>query len=282
VFRADDEVETCALITERAVVMIDTMSTPDLARGIVAALRPMRAARPLLVVNTHADWDHAWGNAAFDGPDAILQAPILAHELAAQRLRGATARATLATKQRQEPRFATVRLVPPTITFDGSLRIEGGDLTLELFPTPGHTPDHVAVWVPEIQLLLAGDAAEHPIPSVGDADTLPELRASLARMQRLDPATVIPCHGGTTDPGLLTRNIAYFDTLESQARAALHAGGPPEDWQRRDDLPALLGMPFAAMLRLAEADPASGTQLYREFHLAAARAMLAWVITLTP
>jgi glyoxylase-like metal-dependent hydrolase (beta-lactamase superfamily II) len=277
VFRAGDEVDTGALIAERVVVMVDTMSTPELARGIVEALRPELATRPLLVVNTHADWDHAWGNAAFDGPDAAVPAPIIAHALAAERLRGPVERAVLAEKQRQEPRFARVRLVPPTITSTGALRVEGGDLTLDLLPTPGHTPDHVAAWVPELRLLLAGDAAEHPIACVMDAASLPDLRASLERMARLEPAMVIPCHGGTTDPGLLRRNLAYFDALEARTRAALRAGRPPEDWQLREDLPDLLGMPFDAMLQLAGAGPASATQLYRTFHLAAARAMLAWV-----
>jgi len=30
-------------------------------------------------------------------------------------------------------------MVPPTITFDGSLTIDGGDMTFEFSDTPGHT-----------------------------------------------------------------------------------------------------------------------------------------------
>src|SRR5262249_47505665 len=136
VFRAGDEVDTFALITARYVVLVDTMSTPELAEHILDRVRADVQGRQLLVVNTHADWDHCWGNAAFTMPRGSTTAPILGHELAAVRLSGPEERETLARKRAEEPRFASVRLVAPTITFrDGLLRIAGGDLTLELLPT---------------------------------------------------------------------------------------------------------------------------------------------------
>ena len=46
------------------------------------------------------------------------------------------------------------------------MSLHGGDLTLELLHTPGHTPDHVAVWIPEIKTCLAVDTVEHPIPEI--------------------------------------------------------------------------------------------------------------------
>ena len=275
VFRADNEVDTCALVTERYVVLIDTMATPELAAGIVEAVSVELAGRQLLVVNTHADWDHSWGNATFEAPGGPYLAPIVGHVKTAERLRGDEARRYLAERQRNEARFAHVRLVPPTITFEGTLRIEGGDLTLELIPTPGHTEDHVSVWVPELRLLLAGDAAEHPFPYVERPEGLPELRRSLQRLAALEPAMVIPCHGGTTDPGLLARNLAYFDELERRGRALLETGQAPDDWERREDLPALLGLPYEDAVRRAGADPATVPAFYRGFHVAAARATVA-------
>lgn len=44
--------------------------------------------RQLLAVNTHADWDHAWGNQVFAGLGAPQQVPILASRRCAARLRG--------------------------------------------------------------------------------------------------------------------------------------------------------------------------------------------------
>ncbi len=55
----------------------------------------------------------------------------------------------------------------PTLTFSGeNMTIYGEDLSLHLLHTPGHTPDHLAVWIPEIGTCLAVDAVEHPIPEV--------------------------------------------------------------------------------------------------------------------
>lgn len=279
VFRAGDEVDTFALVTDRYLVLVDTMSTPRLAAGILDRVRPALAGRQLLVINTHADYDHCWGNATFATPSGLHPAPIIAHALASARLRGQESRDSLARRQAQEPRFAEVRLVAPTITFTDRLRIDGGDLTLELIPTPGHSEDHVCVWVPELRLLLAGDAAEQPFPYVSDPTTLGTLRQTLRQFVALHPAMVLPCHGGTTDPALLTRNMAYFDELERTVAAALAAHRVPLDWSTREDLPDLVGLPYAEALQLAGATATTTTAFYRSVHLLAVRAM---VTTLRP
>ncbi|HLW01721.1 MAG TPA: MBL fold metallo-hydrolase [Ktedonobacterales bacterium] len=275
-FKAGDEVDTSVLVTARYVVIIDTMATPELAQAILESVQPSLEGRQLLVINTHADYDHCWGNAIFAGPDAVYLAPIIAHEQARRRLQSDEARRYLAPRQQAGARFANVQLVAPTITFTDSLRIDGGDLTLELIPTPGHTSDHIAVWVPELSLLLAGDAAEHPFPYVEEAQTLPILRHSLERMAALNAATVIPCHGGTTDPALLTRNIAYFEAVEHHARSALASGLVPTDWHEREDIAEVVGLPYEQALEDVEADPAyNEDDMYRSFHRAAVRATLA-------
>lgn len=273
-FRCGHEVDTCAVVTERYVVVVDTMATPALAAGIMDYLGNALTGRGLLVVDTHADWDHAWGNATFATPGGRYPAPIIGHEETRRRLLDPEEEEYLRAKARAEPRFSEVRLVAPTITFTDGLRIDGGDLTLELIPTPGHTPDHVSVWIPELRLALAGDAAERPIPYVNEPGDLPLLRASLARLAALDPAAVIPCHGGTSDPALLTRNLAYVDTLERHARAALDEDRIPPDWSARDDLPAQVGLPFETMAEDVLGEPEDVILFYRASHLRAVRAML--------
>ena len=150
------------------------------------------------------------------------------------------------------------------------------DDTVALLPTPGHTPDHVSVWIPELRLLLAGDAAERPFPYVGDPDGLPALRGSLRTLAALAPETVIPCHGGPSDVGLLARDLAYFDDIERRAGAALASGALPSDWRQREDLPELLGLPYEEALRALAIAPESVPELwgYRHFHLLACRAAL--------
>lgn len=160
-------------------------------------------------MNTHADWDHVWGNAA------VADRPIIAHTNALARLRAPEAAAWLREKSAVEERFGSVRLVEPSITFDDELALHGGDLTLRLIHTPGHTDDHIAVWIPEIGLCLAGDAAEEPIPEVTSSrpDDLVQMRESLQRLTQLRPEIVLPSHGETTDLAVLARNLDYFERL---------------------------------------------------------------------
>lgn len=286
IFRATDEteteVDTFALVAQRYVVVIDTMATPAHAEGILDLLRPSLVGRQLLIVNTHADWDHCWGNTRFAPPDGPPLAPIIGHERAAERLLSDLERAVLAAKQRAEPRFASVRLVPPTITFHDGLRILGGDLTIELIPTPGHTLDHVSVWVPELRLLLAGDAAEEPFPEAPSAAGLVALRASLLRLRQLQPTSVFPCHGGTTDPNLLDRNLAYFAWIEYGVRQALDASHLPQDWATDRNLPTHLGLPFVdaiSQVGSSLATPSEKTAaFYEEVHLKAVRATVASIL----
>ena len=273
-FRAGQEVDTCVVLTRRYLVVVDTMATPELAAAIMEAVSDALAGRQLLVVNTHADYDHCWGNAVFESPGGRYPAPILAHEQARKRLQSDEARQSLARRQQESERFVNVRLVEPTIICSDGLTIDGGDLTLELLPTPGHTEDHLSVWIPELRLLLAGDAAEHPFPSVEDAATLPTLIKSLERLASLHPDRVIPCHGGPSDAALISRNLAYFAEVERRVRSALASGLVPSDWRERDDLPEIIGFSFEEGVQIAGGPPAGMPAFYRGFHLAALRATL--------
>jgi glyoxylase-like metal-dependent hydrolase (beta-lactamase superfamily II) len=250
------------------------MSTPEMALEIMGSLARVRQGRHLLVINTHADYDHAWGNSVFAELDSRYPAPIIGHAKTRARLLGQEARDGLAKKQAESSRFASVRLAPPDVTFTDGLEVDGGDLSLRLIPTPGHTPDHVAVWVPEIRLVLAGDAAEHPFPHVDSPHNLPTLRKSLHTLIDLQPASVLPCHGGTTDPDLPARNLAYFDEVAHHCHAALDAHTLPDDWPTSEALGNLVGFGYDDALRFAGADPATTPDFYRHFHQSAVRVTL--------
>ncbi len=56
------------VVTERYVVLVDTLINASTAEALIDIARPHLAGRQLLVANTHADSDHAWGNQYFDGP----------------------------------------------------------------------------------------------------------------------------------------------------------------------------------------------------------------------
>lgn len=269
-FQAGEEVDSFVVVCERFVLFLDTLSTPALMRQLTRQVRPLLAGRPVLVLNTHADWDHVYGNALFTA-GGELPGVIVASELTRERLLSPEARARLVAQQAEDDRFAGVTLVPPDLSFRGTLTLHGGDLTLEVFPTPGHTPDHVSVWIPELRTLLAGDAAEFPFPHVSEGAQLPILRASLERMAALQPGVVLPCHGGTTTPALLEQNLAYFELLQRRAAEL----GDPVGWlDRPAEAAAELGLTYETILADLGTSSASTPEFYRAFHQDAMRATL--------
>ena len=241
VFRSAD-LDTFAVVTERFVVLVDTQMTPEHCAFILESLRPELATRGLLAVNSHQHDDHVWGNVALPAGT-----PIIALEASLNVANDARFQQSLEEKRAADARFATVRIVPPNLTFTDRMTLHGGDLTLELLPAPGHSADQLVVWIPQIETLLATDAAEHPLPYAGDPRELGTLRATLRRLQTLEPAVVLPCHGATSDAGLLTRNLAYFDELERRVKAG-------ETWS------------FEDALRWMNLEPAQVENFYRGFH----------------
>ena len=240
-------VDTFIVVTARYVVLVDTLINAATARAMLGYARPYLVDhRQLLVINTHADYDHAWGNQIFVAPHGEQPAPIVATRLCAQQLQSADTIAALQERQAQEPAiFGDVVLTPPTLLFDDRFLIDGGDLTLLLFATPGHTPDHISIYIPEIATLLAADGAEWPFPMARTVHGLSAMRQSLTQMAALHLQTVLYCHAPVTmGPDLLQQNIAYFDALEAHCRASLAAGvsaDPPADV----DVAALINFPFA-------------------------------------
>lgn len=247
-------VDTFIVVTTRYVLLVDTVINPTTARHMVNYAQPyLTDGRQLLVVNTHADYDHAWGNQLFAGPQAEFSAPIIATRLCAEQFQDPEVLTHLQQRQAREPAiFNEVVLTPPTLLFEERLRIDGGDLTLELFATPGHTPDHLAIYLPEIATLLAADGGEFPFPMARTVDGLPAMRQSLARMAALNPQTVLYCHAPVTiGPQLLRDNLAYFDALEAHCRTAL-AQGVPADPPPDADMAALVDFPFDQAVQTGE------------------------------
>ena len=215
VLRAGEIVDAVFVRTERFNVLIDTLDTPETCSAALELLGRSIHNRPMIAVNSHMDWDHFWGNSAIAG-----RAIIIAHEKALQRLRDPSAGEVLQRKLAEDARFRSVELCAPTITFTDRLRLDGGDLTLELIPTPGHTPDHVAVWIPELRTCLAVDAVETPIPKVwsDDPQDLRSLVASLHVIDGLKAEHAVLAHGQTDSPSVVSQNIRYFETLAERVR----------------------------------------------------------------
>jgi len=166
------------------------------------------AGQQCFVVYSHADWDHVQGTAA------LGNAVVIGHRECALRFQG-EAQQTLAELQAREPdSWEAVRLVPPDITFDRHLDLDLGGLAVSLHSLPGHTPDSIVGFIPEMRILLAGDAVELPCPCVPAGCDLDRWILSLAHWRdRAGVRTIIPSHGPSGGKEILDRAIDYLNGL---------------------------------------------------------------------
>jgi glyoxylase-like metal-dependent hydrolase (beta-lactamase superfamily II) len=210
------DVRGALIIGEHSVLVWDTLSHPR----DMAALSDLIADKQVIIVYSHADWDHVWGTSGLIGEQTC--GPIIAHDLCRARFDDAEdVNATLNEFRSSQPgAWDEVTLIPPTITFGSTLTIDLGGVTVELHHLPGHTPDCLVALIPAWGVLLAGDTVETPFPIVNDGAALPrwiDLLARWANDERV--TTVIPCHGEIGDRSLIERNIAYLASLTSATPA---------------------------------------------------------------
>lgn len=241
------ELVTCyAVVTTRYLIVIDTFDSPQVMQGMMDDLQPqMSDGRQLLIINTHSDWDHVWGNQLFSGENAPYPAPIIASRRCREDFSTSAFAENLEQMQeRNEKAYGDVQITPPTLIFEDGLTIEGGDLTLQIFSAKGHTHDHTAIYLPEIKTLFAADAAERPYPQPRKPEFMPQMRQTLVDLAKYDADVVLYCHAGDVDDAVIQDNIAYFDFVEAKCRAALANGVVlPDD--KTADIATLIDCHFA-------------------------------------
>lgn len=207
--------------TARAVVW-DTLSHPrDMQDWL-----PLIGDRELVIVYSHADWDHIWGTAGLP----LASASVIGHRACLDRFQDdADVALELRNKQRDEPGvWDDVRLVPPATVFDDELTIDLGGLTLRLHHLAGHTADCTVGFIPELGILLGGDTVETPLPVVPADSPLPQWIAALERWA--DDArvrAVVPAHGPVGGRELLRRNVTYLSAIRNHTPWTPIAPLPP-------------------------------------------------------
>jgi glyoxylase-like metal-dependent hydrolase (beta-lactamase superfamily II) len=209
-------------------LVIDTRSSEVEGRELAAAVREVTAA-PWLVVDTHAHYDHCFGNAAF------RPARIWGHRRCAEVLAeyGTVARrlAAAAYREHGRPGFAdeieAARIDPPDQLLDIQADLDVGGRTVTLrYLGRGHTDSDVAVLVPDAGVLFAGDLVEEGAPpSFGDSFPL-EWPSTAAALVALATGPVVPGHGAVVDAGYVRAQQADLARTAEVARAAYAAGQP--------------------------------------------------------
>jgi glyoxylase-like metal-dependent hydrolase (beta-lactamase superfamily II) len=107
--------------------------------------------------------------------------------------------------------------------------LPAGDGTLQVIHTPGHAPDHVALWDAESRTIFSGDlvviGTTVVIPATMGGSLAAYLR-SLERLLALNPARLLPAHGPAIDDPqtIIGRYLSHRREREEQIRRALAEG----------------------------------------------------------
>lgn len=193
----------CTLITgTRRAVLVDTLSGPSQGRELAAAVREVTRL-PVAVVNTHAHFDHCFGNAAVR--DALDVTDFYAHPSVARRLRADNTELIeriVAAYGHLDPVMARelpgIELHAPDHDVTGDVDIDLGGRTVRLRHVGhAHSPGDVVVLTEGVAVV--GDIVEEGAdPQVDDAD----LNGWTAALDALAPdlsGIVVPGHGALVD-----------------------------------------------------------------------------------
>lgn len=224
------DVNVTAVSGGDATLVVDTLSTPAQAHRLRHALAELEPRR-LVLVNTHAHFDHCFGNATLAGADT----EIWAHDATRRRLAERPGRVVAEAAARHagdDPELAdlaTVTLLAPNRTVHEHAVLDLGGRRVQLrYAGRGHSDGDLAVRVPDAGVLVLGDLLEVDAPpQFGDAYPV-SWPATLGRL--LDDATgpVVPGHGGVVDVGYARRQRDELAELADRIAAGHAAGAPVE------------------------------------------------------
>jgi glyoxylase-like metal-dependent hydrolase (beta-lactamase superfamily II) len=210
------------VVAPEGVVVIDALGSPALAERLVAEIRKITDKPIEYVIVTHYHADHVYGLQVFKD----LGAKVIAQEQGKLYLTSETAKLRLEVSREELAPWVNddTRLQAADIWVlnDEQLMLSGWQFDL-LKVGPAHTADDISVFVPEENVLFAGDLMfQGRIPFVGNADSAGWI-ASLERLMTLEPDVVVPGHGPySTNPAedlKFTRDYLQYlrDTMREPA-----------------------------------------------------------------
>jgi cyclase len=220
-----------------ASLLIDTLFDLKLTREMLDTMRKSipAASHIDMLVNTHANGDHCWGN------ELVTGAQIIASARTAEEMTTAISPTVVAMllKRAQELGqlgkflshafssfdFENITLTPPTKTFEDELIMKVGDKEVHLIEVgPAHTLGDTLVYIPADRVVFTADIlfiGGHPIIWAGPTSNW--LRAC-DRILAMDVETIVPGHGPITDKKGVVEVKSYLEYIFQEARKRFEAG----------------------------------------------------------
>ena len=195
-----------ALRTAEGLVLVDTGSR-ETASQTLATLRRWDESPVHTVIYTHGHIDHSWGARLLDQEADARGVPrprIIAHRNVLRRFERYDATHGLNSlvmgRQFNQPGyvFPDAHRRPDQV-YDDTLTLAVGGTRIELLHGRGESDDATFVWLPEARTLLSGDFVIWAFPNAGNPRKVQryalDWAKALRRMQRFNPAVLVPGHG---------------------------------------------------------------------------------------
>jgi len=237
------------IITDgEASLLIDTLFDLKLTQQMLDTMRKSipAAAHIDMVVNTHANGDHCWGN------ELVADAQIIASANTVEEMITDTSPLQLAALLKQAPQlgqlgeyvsrifapfeFGNITLTLPNKTFEGELSLVVGDKLVHLIEVgPAHTRGDTLVHIPSDRVVFTADIlfiGGHPIIWAGPTSNW--LRAC-DRILAMDVDSIVPGHGPITDKKGVAEVKGYLEYIYQEARKRYEVGMPAMEAAR--DIP---------------------------------------------
>lgn len=213
------------IITGEGVVVVNGGGAYVLAKALHDEIRTLTDQPVVLVVNENGQGHAMLGNSYW----AEQNVPIIAHEEAASEFEERGFRILEGMQQLNREKAEGTFLQGPTETFREDYIVELGEYRIEIrYLGPSHSAGDVVVWLPNQDLVIAGDMAFHErmLPIFEDTYTLDWLETWDNEFEALNATYVIPGHGHPTNMDQVRRYTkGYLEYLRAQIGAHLDEGG---------------------------------------------------------
>jgi glyoxylase-like metal-dependent hydrolase (beta-lactamase superfamily II) len=211
------------VVTPAGAVLIDSGATFQSARKIHDAARKVTSQPVKWVINT-GDQDHRWlGNGYFTARGIET----IAHADAQADMKSRSGEHMEGLKVLRERLDGTVPTLPTRFVTAQDTRLELGGTVIELkHRKGGHTPGDTLVWLPQKNVLFAGDVVY--VDRVLGLHAVSNTRnwlESFAVIDELKPQVIVPGHGNVTNLGTAqahTRDLLL--ALRAHMRKAVDDG----------------------------------------------------------